>query len=108
MTQEEKREQVILGLTNRLMEASEVLRRLFPDTYDEKSRQVQAFIRQVMEAQQKDVLPATLLLMQAEQEKGRVAGILWFAAAAVDMLCGQQPHESPRTQLLKMADRFKL
>ena len=29
----------VLQIANRLMEASEVLRRLFPDTYDEKSRQ---------------------------------------------------------------------
>lgn len=97
-----------LQIANRLIEASEALRRLFPDTYDEKSRKVQAFIRQVMEAQQMDILPATLLLMQAAQEKGREADILWPAAAAVDMLCGQQPHESPRTKLLKMADSFKL
>ena len=97
-----------LQIANGLMEASEALRRLFPDTYDEKSREEQAFIRQVMEAQQKDVLPATLLLMEAAREKGREADIHWFAAAAVDMLCGQQPHESPRTRLLKMADSFKL
>ena len=97
-----------LQIANSLIEASEALRRLFPDTYDEKSRQVQAFIHQVMEAKQKDVLPATLLLMQAAQEKGREADIYWFAAAAVDMLCGQQPHESPRTQLLKIADSLKL
>lgn len=98
----------VLQIVNGLMEASEALRRLFPDTYDEKSRQVQALIRQVMEAQQKDVLPATLMLMEAAREKGREADIHWFAAAAVDMLCGQQPHESPRTRLLKMADSFKL
>ena len=98
----------VLQIVNGLMEASEVLRRLFPDTYDEKSREVQAFIRQVMEAQQKDVLPATLMLMEAAREKGREADIHWFAAASVDMLCGQQPHESPRTQLLKMAESFKL
>lgn len=98
----------VLQIANWLMEASEALRRLFPDTYDEKSRQVQAFIRQVMEAQQKDVLPATLMLMKAAREKGREADIYWFAAAAVDMLCGQRPHESPRTRLLKMAESFKL
>lgn len=97
-----------LQIANRLIEASEALRRLFPDTYDEKSRQVQAFIRQVMEAQQKDVLPATLMLMKTAREKGREADIHWFAAAAVDMLCGQQPHESPRSKLLKLADSFKL
>lgn len=98
----------VLQIANGLMEASEMLRRLFHDTYDETSRQVQALIRQVMEAQQMDVLPATLLLMKAAQEKGRDADIHWFAAAAVDILCGQQPHESPRTRLLKMADSFKL
>lgn len=97
-----------LQIVNRLIEASEVMRELYPNTYDEKSREVQAVIRQVMEAQQKDVLPATLLLMQAAREKGREADIYWFAAAAVDILCGQQPHESPRTRLLKMADSFKL
>ena len=98
----------ILQIANELMEASEVLRRLFPDTYDETSREVQAFIHQVMEAQQKDVLPATLMLIETAQEKGREADIHWFAAAAVDILCGQQPHESPRTRLLKMADNLKL
>lgn len=98
----------VLQIANSLIEASEVLRRLFPDTYVETSWQVQALIRQVMEVHQKDVLPATLLLMEAAREKGREADIHWFAAAAVDMLCGQQPHESPRTQLLKMADSFKL
>lgn len=30
----------VLQIANGLMEASEVLRRLFPDTYDDKSRQV--------------------------------------------------------------------
>ena len=98
----------VLQIANAMMEASEALRRLFPDTYDEKSRQVQTFIRQVMEAQQKDVLPATLMLMEAAREKGREADIYWFAAAACDMLLGQQPHESPRTKLLKMTDSFKL
>ena len=39
-----------------------------------------------MEAQQDDVLPATLMLMEAALEKGRKADSLWFAAAAVDML----------------------
>ena len=98
----------VLQIANGLMEASEALRRLFPDTYDEKSREVQGCIRQVMEAQQKDVLPATLMLMEAAREKGRETDIHWFAAAAVDMLCGHHPHESPRTKLLKMADSFKL
>ena len=83
-----------LQIANSLIEASEALRRLFPDTYDEESLKVQAFIREVMEAQQMDVLPAALLLMEAAREKGREADIPWFAAAAVDMLCGQQPHES--------------
>jgi hypothetical protein len=97
-----------LQIANSLIEASEALRRLFPDTYDEQSREVQGCIRKVMEAQQMDVLPATLMLMGAAQEKGREADIHWFAAAAVDMLCGQQPHESPRSKLLKMAESFKL
>ena len=97
-----------LQIANSLIEASEALRRLFPDTYDEKSREVQDCIRQVMEAQQKEVLPATLLLMEAAQKKGNEAHIHWFAAAACDMLCGQQPHESMRTKLQKLADSFKL
>ncbi len=97
-----------LQIANSLIEASEALRQLFPDTYDEQSREVQECIRQVMDAQQKEVLPATLMLMEAASEKGREADIHWFAAAACDMLCGQQPHESPRTQLLKMAESFKL
>lgn len=98
----------VLQIVNGLMEASELLRRLFPDTYDEESLKVQAFIREVMEAQKMDVLPAALLLMEAAREKGRETDIHWFAAAAVDMLCGQQPHESPRTRLMKMAESFKL
>lgn len=97
-----------LQIANSLIEASEVLRRLFPGTYDEQSREVQECIRQVMEAQQKDVLPATLLLMEAAREKGRENNIHWFAAAACDMLCGQHPHESVRTKLQKLADSFKL
>lgn len=97
-----------LQIANRLIEASEALRRLFPDTYDEQSREVQGCIRQVMEAKQKDVLPATLMLMEAAREKGRENHIHWFAAAACDMLCGQQPHESVRTKLQKLADSFKL
>lgn len=97
-----------LQIANALIESSEVLRRLFPETYDEQSRKVQEMIRQVMQDRQKDVLPVALLLMQAARKKGRIADIRWFAAAAVDMLCGQQPHVSPRTKLVKMADSFKL
>lgn len=97
-----------LQIANRLIEASECLRRLFPHTYDEESHKVQSCIREVMKACQLDVLPATLKLMETAREKGRENQIPWFAAAACDMLCGQQPHESPRTQFQKLADSFKL
>ena len=95
-------------MANSLMEQSEALRRLFPDTYDETSKEVQAFIRKVMEAQELDVLPAALRLMEAAKEKGNDSHIHWFAAAACDMICGQQPHKSPRTQIQELADTFKL
>ena len=97
-----------LQIANSLMEQSEALRRLFPDTYDETSKEVQAFIRKVMEAQELDVLPAALRLMEAAKEKGNDSHIHWFAAAACDMICGQQPHKSPRTQIQELADTFKL
>ena len=97
-----------MQITNSLIEASEALRRLFPDTYDEQSKKVQDFIRQVMAAQELDVLPATLKCMEAAQEKGNEAHIHWFAAAACDMICGQQPHVSPRTRFQQLADSFKL
>lgn len=97
-----------LQIANSLIEASEMLRRLFPDNYDEKSKEVQDFIREVMAAQELDVLPATLKLMEAAKEKGNEAHIHWFAAAACDMLCGQHPHESPRTRFQKLADSFKM
>lgn len=97
-----------LQIANSLIEASELFRRLFPDTYDERSREVQGGIREVMEARQLDVLPATLTLMEAARELGRENHIHWFAAAACDMLCGQQPHESPRTKFQKLADSFKV
>ena len=97
-----------LQIVNNLIEASECLRRLFPNTYDDRSREVQGCIREVMEARQLDVLPATLKLMEVAREKGRENHIHWLAAAACDMLCGLQPHESPRTKLQKLADSFKL
>lgn len=97
-----------LQIANSLIESSEALRRLFPDTYDEESKKVQAFIRQVMDAQGLDVLPATLKCMEAAQEKGNEAHIHWFAAAACDMICGQHPHVSPRTRFQNIADAFKL
>ena len=97
-----------LQIANRMIEASEFLRRLFPDTYDDQSREVQGCIREVMEARNLDVLPATLELMDAAREEGRENYIHWFAAAACDMLCGQQPHESLRTKFQKLADSFKL
>ena len=37
-----------LKLANSLIEQSEALRRLFPDTYDEKSKEVQEFIRKLL------------------------------------------------------------
>ena len=97
-----------LQLANSLIERSEALRRLFPDTYDKTSKEVQVFIRQVMAAQELDVLPAALKLMEAAKEKGNESHIHWFAAAACDMICGQQPHKSPRTQIQELADLFKL
>ena len=97
-----------LKIVNSLLEASEMLRKLFPETYDERSKKVQAFIRQVMDANSLDVLPATIMCMEAAQEKGNEGQIHWFAAAAVDMLCGQKPHVSPRSQMLQMADLLKL
>lgn len=93
-----------LSIVNMLLEASETLRRLMPDTYDEKSREVQQVIRQVMEAQGKDVLPATLMLMETAQEQHNEIHILWLAAAATDMLAGQQPHKSLKTQLAEQFD----
>ena len=97
-----------LQIANKMIEASESLRRLFPDTYDDTSKDVQDFIRKVMEAQGKDVLPATLMLMKAAQEKGNESHIHWFAAAACDMICGQQPHVSPRTKLQQLIDSLEL
>lgn len=97
-----------LQIVNSLIETSEYLRQLFPDTYDEQSREVQGCIREVMEARNLDVLPATLKLMEVAREKGRENHIHWFAAAACDMLCGKQSHESLRTKFQKLADSFKL
>ena len=97
-----------LQLANSLIEQSEALRRLFPDTYDEKSKEVQEFIRKVMASQELDVLPAALKCMEAAQEKGNDSHIHWFAAAACDMIMGQQPHKSPRTQIMELANQFKL
>lgn len=58
-----------LQIANSLIEASEHLRRLFPDTYDESSREVQDCIRQAMEEQQLNVLPATLKLMETARQR---------------------------------------
>ena len=60
-----------LQIVNSLIGASECLRRLYPDTYDNRSRDVQGCIREVMEARQLDVLPATLKLMEVAREKDR-------------------------------------
>lgn len=97
-----------IQIANSLIERSEFLRKLFPDTYDETSKKMQGYLRKVMEAQGKDVLPAALMVMEAAQEKNDEATINWIAAAACDMLMGQQPHVSPRTRLRELADTFKL
>lgn len=53
-----------IKIANTLIEASENLRKLFPETYDEKSKFVQKVIRNVMAAHDKDVLPAALECME--------------------------------------------
>ena len=97
-----------IKLANTLIEASENLRKLFPETYDEKSKFVQGIIRNVMAVQGKDVLPAALECMEKSKEKGRESDILWFSAAACDMIIGQQPHESISTRLKQLAETLKL
>lgn len=88
----------------RLLESTEILRRLYPNTYDDTSKKVQQMIRKTMVANKMDVLPAALMLMEIAKKNGNESHIFWFAAAATDMLAGQHPHKSLKTLIKETFD----
>ena len=61
------------------------LRYIFPD-YEEQVKPVKDFIRKVMVAQGKDILPATIMIMEAALEKDNATHAMWFMSAAVDLI----------------------
>ena len=75
-----------LDIAYKIREANRALRSLFKDTYEEKVKEVKDCIAEVMKAKNKDVLPAAIDLMQAAEEKGNEIHIVWFCAAAYDMI----------------------
>ena len=72
-------------IAEKLQKVHDVLQALFPD-YQEQVKPVKVFISRVMEAQGKDILPATIMLMEEALEKNNAHHALWFMAAAVDMI----------------------
>ena len=61
------------------------LRHIF-DNYEEQVKPVKEFIRKVMEAQELEILPATIRLMEAAIEKDNAVNAMWFMSAAVDLI----------------------
>ena len=70
----------------KIRESNRALRSLFKDTYEEQIKGVKNCISKVMKAKNKDILPAAIDLMQAAEEKGNDIHIVWFCAAAYDMI----------------------
>ena len=72
-------------INDKMVSANRSLRSIFKD-YDEKIQSVKDLICAVMEEQQKEILPATIILMQYAIEKNRPVHAVWFMSAAVDMI----------------------
>lgn len=72
-------------IAEKMQEAHDNLQRIFPD-YQEQVKPVKDFISRVMKAQEKDILPATIMLMEEALNKDNAVHALWFMAAAVDMI----------------------
>lgn len=70
---------------DKMVSANRSLRSIFKD-YDEKIRSVKDLICAVMEEHKKEILPATIILMQDAIEKNRPVHAVWFMSAAVDMI----------------------
>lgn len=70
---------------DKMVSANRSLRSLFKD-YDEKIQSVKDLICAVMEEHKKEILPATIILMQDAIEKNRPVHAVWFMSAAVDMI----------------------
>lgn len=70
----------------KIRESNRALRSLFKDTYEEQVKEVKDCIAEVMKAKKKDVLPAAIDLMEAAKEMGKETHIVWFCAAAYDMI----------------------
>ena len=80
----------------KIREANRALRSLFKDTYEEKVKGVKNCISEVMKAKNKDILPAAIDLMQAAEEKGNDIHIVWFCAAAYDMIIEKEKTNAER------------
>lgn len=72
-------------INDKMVSANRSLRSIFKD-YDEKIQSVKDLICAVMEEHKKEILPATIILMQDAIEKNRPVHAVWFMSAAVDMI----------------------
>lgn len=70
---------------DKMVSANRSLRSIFKD-YDEKIQSVKDLICAVMEEHKKEILPATIILMQDAIEKNRPVHAVWFMSAAVEMI----------------------
>lgn len=75
-----------LDIAYKIREANRALRSLFKDTYEEKVKEVKDCIAEVMKEKKKNILPAAIDLMEAAEEMGNEIHIVWFCAAAYDMI----------------------
>ena len=75
-----------LDIAYKIREANRALRSLFKDTYEEQVKEVKDCIAEVMKEKKKDILPAAIDLMEAAEEMGNEIHIVWFCAAAYDMI----------------------
>ena len=70
----------------KIREANRAMRSLFRDNYEEQVAGVKDCIAEVMKAKNKDILPAAIDLMEAAEKMGKDTHIVWFCAAAYDMI----------------------
>lgn len=96
-----------LDIAVMLRDANMSLRKLFPD-YETKVEPVRQIIRSVMERDNKDVLPALIVCLEASVEKGTIDNHgIWFMAAVTDLL-GEKHAETVAQKVLHLVEGLDL
>ena len=80
-------------IADKMEQVNSNLRYIFSD-YEEQVKPVKEFIRKVMTAKDKDILPATIMVMEAALEKDNATHAMWFMSAAVDLINEEKEKEN--------------